>query len=231
MKLRMDKCLKGLAAALPLAGCAMQAAATESGWYVGASVGHTEFDVSDSSLFLPAGFPRLGGEDSSISQALSFGYRFTRYLGIEASYADLRQAEFSSSGLLFSTSIAGTRANGTSNIEFGVRGPSVAIVGSIPIHDWEIVAKIGALYAATRIEGRLDAIVTRSFGLPSFELHESVSESARTTEALVSVGVGYTFAEHYHVKLDWTGMRDVGDEEETAEADITVTSLGFQYRF
>jgi hypothetical protein len=43
--------------------------------------------------------------------------------------------------------------------------------------------------------------------------------------------MGYTFGDHFHVRVDWMTVPDAGDEEKTGEGDVTLMTAGFQYRF
>lgn len=207
----------GLAAVAALASTLTSTAfATESGVYLGVNVGNSKFDVGSTDVQLFDITLSSSQDDKDTGFSVAVGYRFNPYLGLEASYVDFGEATFSESGQLIGLPITFNASAAVS-----VKGPVAAATASLPIGNFELGMKLGAMFAKTEIA------VDVSGGGQSAS--DSVSDS--TTETLVSLGAGYTFGNHFHVRLDFTRVPDAGDENETGEGDVTWWSAGFQYRF
>jgi long-subunit fatty acid transport protein len=48
---------------------------------------------------------------------------------------------------------------------------------------------------------------------------------------MYGLGAGYTFREHFQVRIDWIAVPNVGDESETGEGNVQLFTAGFRYRF
>jgi len=61
----------------------------------------------------------------------------------------------------------------------------------------------------------------------------SVSESDSDTGVTFRTGMGvsYEISEKVRLRADWDLLLDVGDEDETGEADINIFSVGSEFRF
>jgi opacity protein-like surface antigen len=198
---------------IAIATCSGTTCAGDSGWYVGAGVGEVDYG-SGGVLFV--GNERLDAnaiDESddllSSSMSLSFGYRFNRFLSLEAGYLSNDSSTFAL------TDSAGQRFG---TYEFRSQGTSLAVVGTLPLGNWELSARAGVLYADTQAR-----LVTES-GIVQ-------SESVRSPEALAAVGAAYNFTEHWQARLDYTYVLDAGERNETGHVDIELVTLGFAYRF
>ncbi len=201
-----------------------QVFAADSGAYVGLSYGQSKSDITEDDSGFFNVLASTTTDNSDTAWALAFGYRFNPGVAIELAYNDLGESTFSESG----TDTTFPAITGTLSGSASVKGPSVALIGAIPISNWELFGKLGVLAAKTEIEARFTGRTLTS-PVQSFNISERLSAS--TVEVLVGLGVGYTIAEHYHLKFEWTKVPNVGDEEETGESDVSVLALGFQYRF
>jgi hypothetical protein len=222
MKLHAHRRLAGLALALTL-GWALPTYAAESGAYIGFAYGNSELDLGSSSD--PTGFGApITTDESDTGFALSFGYRFSPYIALDGTYYD-----FGASTLRLArpVTVAGILIQNIS-ADAEVKGPALSFVGTIPAGNFELFGKLGVLFAKTELSGQVQG---RTTGSPTQLLDASFSESASTTEVAVGLGMGYTFGEHFHVKLEWTQVPDAGDEEDTGEGDASLLALGLQFRF
>lgn len=206
------------------AGSISAVAASESGPYVGVNLGQSKGDVS----YEPSGLFNVlsssATDDTDTAWALSFGYRFNPILAVELAYNDLGEYTFSETGTRTLTpSLTGTYSGSAS-----VKGASAVLIAAVPFNQWELFVRAGALFAKTEIDDRL---AVRTLTPPAQTVNASASDSVSSTEFLAGLGLGYTIADHYHVKLEWTKIPKVGDEDKTGEADVSVLSAGFQYRF
>jgi hypothetical protein len=111
-----------------------------------------------------------------------------------------------------------------------VKGPAFALMGAIPAGNFEFNARLGLLFATTEIStSARGSVVFPPF--PTQTYNDSSSDSASTTETLYGLGMGYTFRDHFHIRVDWMMVPDAGDDEETGAGDVELLTAGFQYRF
>jgi hypothetical protein len=238
------------AVALSVSAAAMPALAQDSGFYLGASVGQSKYDATNetSGIFQTTTGTRTDDTDTGFS--LAFGYRINPYIGVEFSFADFGDYTLSEYGGTTVTKpgviTPNTRpAYGLVNAQAGSKGYTLAAIGSLPMGNFEVFGKVGGIYAQTTLDLQLfsTSIDTAAVTPPlaptaclsgctwAFPGAGWGSVSAETTELLYAVGAGYTFAEVLFVKLEWTRVPNLGDEDKTLEADVDHISLGFQYRF
>jgi hypothetical protein len=201
--------------------------ATESGFYLGANVGQSSFDVDEASYEEEFG-SSAELDDTDTAWSLSAGYRIAPYFGFEASYVDMGELTFSSSRRF--SSGPGSSIEITDQFSGGLTGFAFAAVGAVPIGRFEINARLGLLFA--EVELQESGTYRNTFpGFPPMSSSYSESESTSTNETVYGLGAGYTFGDHFHVRADWIKVPDAGDEEETGEVDVSSLTLGFQYRF
>lgn len=215
--------LAALALSVAVCSCGT-ASAKDSGVYLGVTAGQSHFDVGDVSsgiTGLPASFTK---DESDTALSFSLGYRFNPFIAIEGAYADYGKATISSTN---SFDYGGITFN-TLDSRIAVNGGFAAVIGAIPAGDWEFSLKLGAFFANTKVTAHVGGMTDTS---PTQLVDDTESESASTVETLAGVGVGYTIANHYHFKAEWTRIPKVGDKEKTGEGDVTSLTLGLQYRF
>jgi hypothetical protein len=196
--------------------CGSAVAAADPGFYIGFSLGEANYDVEPGTSGV---FPIVSSsysDDTGTAVAVTGGYRFSSHLALEASYMDLGTFKYSESGRR-----TAPVSSGTLDADVSASGIALLLAVSAPIGNWDIHAKFGGMQTKTD-----STVVVRSQSL----VQQNASESATTFETVVGLGVGYTIAEHYNLALDWTGVKEVGDDD-TGEADVNVVSLGFSYRF
>jgi hypothetical protein len=248
----MNTCspLRKAVCAIALSTCvAVPALAKDSGFYLGAGIGQSKYDVANetSGYFQTTSGPRTDDTDTGFS--LTFGYRVNPYIGVEFGFADLGDFAFDEYGQVTVTKPPVTPitrpALGDLSIKGGGKGYTLAAVGSLPLGNFELFGKAGAIYAQSTIDTLLNSasidtappitIPGACSPAPSctwaFPGAGQTSESAETTEMLYAVGAGYTFAEVFFVKLEWMRIPNLGDEDKTGETDVDNISIGFQYRF
>lgn len=198
---------------IAIATCARTAAADDSGWYIGAGLGDADYGKRGILHYDSETLDATAIDDSddplSSSISLAFGYRFNRYLSLEAGYAWNDSTEYAL------TDAAGARFG---TYEFRTQGASLAVVGILPLGNWELLARAGVMYADT--EGSL---FTDAGTLEDERVH--------TAEALIAIGGAYNFTEHWQAKLDYAFVNDAGEPHETGHADTKLLTLGFTYRF
>ena len=213
-----------------IAASSVAAAESTAGWYFGATGGQAQADVDQAAFdsfvegeFAANGFPVISGtstlEDSDSSWSIVAGYRFSPYFSVEGSYIDFGVVEYRASGLVnppgpvFSTPAAYAQ-------DLEASGFTAAAVGTAPIGEmFELHARAGILFT--------DIDISESASISGFSGADSYSSDSR--DFFFGVGAGLNFGEQWSISLDWQLFKDVGDEEETGEADIDRISLGVTY--
>lgn len=198
---------------------------------MGAEVGQSTLDVSkddlddltltainQSGLFVTSASSSL--DDSDTTYGVFVGYRFLPFLAAELAWFDMGTASYSGSGIvsdgLFSAQL-------DVDAEAEVSGPALSLLGIYPINDrWEVFGRAGVLFAETELS------FSASFpGLAS----ESASVSTDTEELLWGAGIAYNFNSNVGVRVEYTQVLDVGDDDETGEGDVDRIVLNLSYSF
>lgn len=114
---------------------------------------------------------------------------------------------------------SGGIAHGTAS--FDSKGPTLALVGAVQLHDFEMFLKLGYLFA------HADLSVVGING--STKLNTRVTAS--TPAPLAGAGIRYAFNDHWHVKLEFDHYDRIGDAQTTGSVNINATTLGIGCRF
>lgn len=202
-----------------------------AGWYFGVTGGQTEADLNKPDFddmvifaFESNGMDVLSGtstlDDSDTSFSLFGGYRFSEFFATEVSYVDLGTGKYRSSGVVDPFGSA-PPTTATYSADYEVAGFTAAAIGSAPIgHGFDLHGRVGILFADTEISGR--ATISSAVG--------SDSVSADSQDFFYGLGLGLQVGANWSFSLDWQQFKDVGDEDETGEADVNRLSLGVIYR-
>lgn len=114
----------------------MPAAAQETGFYVGASIGQSEF--KDACSDLPAGF---SCDEKDTAWKIFGGYQFNRHFAAELGYNDLGEVSASGFGLTAATEVTAWE---------------LVAVGSFPVVDrFSVYGKLGAYRAETEFSSNI----------------------------------------------------------------------------
>jgi opacity protein-like surface antigen len=198
---------------IAIASCSHTASADDNGWYVGAGVGEVDYASRGVLYYEDQKLDARAIDDPedplTSSVSLAFGYRFNRYLSLEAGYLANNSTQ------LLLTDAAGQRFG---TYEFRSEGASLVVIGTLPLGRWELYARSGMLYADTEARLVTDAGVLWS-------------DRVRSPELLTAVGGAFNFTEHWQAKLDYTYVPDAGERSETGESKIEVVTVGLTYRF
>jgi opacity protein-like surface antigen len=201
-----------------MASVVASAAHAESGFFLGANFGTSNYDVDSSRTFLPpaATLVRSETDDSGSAVSVAVGYRFGRYFGVEASYVDLGSASGKDIWRVSFPVVHEAPAESS----LGVTGPAVMAFAVFPLSKFEPYVRAGVLFAETEFD----------FLYSEFISGQAFTNSTGTTETAVGLGVAYLFTEQIAFKLDWTRYLEVGDEE-TGEVDIDSLTVGLRFTF
>jgi OmpA-OmpF porin, OOP family len=207
--------MRRISMCLPLVALAIApaAAADDSGFYLGASLGLA--NTGDNSQLGLADLPLLTGKthDNDTSLGLAAGYRFNRNIALELGYVDLGEI---TSDVTDATGATDTRAV----VGFSAEGVTLAIIGMLPIGKWEPYLKAGVLRSSTVLE----------FSGSSSGEDFSARITNEAGDALYGIGVRYALTERLQISLDSTYFVEVG-EPDKGRSDYLNTSLGASWRF
>lgn len=166
-------------------------------------------------------------DDSDTAFGLVTGYRFTRYLAVEAGYVNFGKVSFKS------------RASGTYPLDTGTTdvtiesettGFTFAVLGALPLsRDWELLARAGVLFADNKI--RIEINSTGNQFIPPLGNSFSASDSESSTETFAALGISRRFLEIYSLRLEYQRAFDAGDEDAGGKGDLDVISLGVMVTF
>jgi OOP family OmpA-OmpF porin len=188
--------------------------ATDSGFYLAASYGKPTYDVDVQSPYLAV------QAESDSAWSVSGGYRFNPYIGIEAGYANLGDYEIQEYP-------QSSPATVSAPVQYTYEGPTLSLIGSLPIGNFAVSLKAGVLFASITNNFQLTGV--RS---PGDAVVADKRYGARSTQELQGgVILGYTFAEHVFINVDWTRFVNVGDGTNPPDATIDTLMLGLSYRF
>lgn len=180
-------------------GTAHAAPASDEGWYVGASAGRTEFT-----------FPNGGGELDADGYSVHGGYRISRHVALEASYADLGSASFQydcEAGLVCVPEIYPIAFHQSYS------RVNIALVGILPLNErFDLFAKVG--FGESRYEESV------RYGISTL----TDRSSDESSETLLGLGGRLHFNAPWSLRLQW-------DRSEVSGVEVDGYWLGVEYRF
>jgi opacity protein-like surface antigen len=155
-----------------------------------------------------------GDDEEGTSWSVGAGYRFNRYLALEASYVNLGTLNATHTFNMPPFLGGGTFAF---HRELETTGPALAAFGILPISDsWELFVRAGILFADTDL-------TTRSNGS-----RNSVSFDSEPTT--LGAGAQFDWQDHWSARLEFQRSFDVGGDDVASEADVDGVSLAVIYR-
>lgn len=191
-----------LAAALLALGCGASVARAdnERGFYAGAGVGQFNVKIDDIDDADEA-IERLDDDDAAWK--IFAGYRFNPYIALEAAYIDFGnpRSHFSASG-------------SSGDYKVSLDGFAPYLIGSLPLGPVELFAKVGYYYYDVKTAVDLD------------DLGGNVFRSSKSDQDfLYGVGVGMTFFDHLHARLEYERI----EAEQLDDADALWLSAAWRF--
>lgn len=215
------------AACALLSGTALAAEGT--GFYVGADLGEASSDIKKAeidnginSAFDFTGFAVDSSklDKSDMTYGVFVGYRFLPYLATELAYFGTGKANYKASGTVL---VGDTPTPVDVKLDWEAKGPALSVIGILPFADvWDVYARVGVFFADTKVTAKATSGTVSS---------GSFDQSKNTTEFIWGVGGGYTFLDHWTVRLEYQGLPDVGDKKNTGEFNVDRITLAMAYRF
>lgn len=140
----------------------------------------------------------------------TIGYRVNRYFAAEVSYTDFGAYE-----------VRERYSFGDVRYELGVRGPSVAVLGSVPLGErWAVFLRGGVLFADQEVSTK---VVTSS---PSTN---GPARSFSDEVIMAGAGVQWSFASRWAVRLEYQRTDDL-QYDNTGESSIDQASLSVLFK-
>jgi len=172
-------------AVLVLSGLLAASQASAQGFYIGGSVGQSNFDDSNA-------IPDLitsGTVDSTDTGYKIFGgYQFNQHFGLELAWVDLGKATYS--GAFLGASVTGGTVE-TSGLNFSAvgtlpLGSNFALFGKVGFFTWE--SKASDVTGGVPFSGKDDG-----------------------TDVSFGIGASYNFTKNFGVRAEWERFKAVGD--------------------
>ena len=176
--MKITKHLIAAGALLALSSGAAFADDNEHGWLIGGGFGQFNLQIDDLGD-LGDSIANFDANDSSWK--LFTGYRFNKYLSVEAAYVN-----FGEPGDDFT-------ADGTSgDYSIGLSGFAPYVVGTIPLGPVELSAKLGYYFYDLKVNSDFDSLGGNLF-----------SSDDSGEDVVYGVGVGMTFMEHLNTRFEY----------------------------
>ncbi len=223
------------AAVAAIALVASPAYAADDGFYAGAGVGVGQASIpkskaTDSFIYafdylgLPLETWSARTDESAVMWSAFAGYRFIKYLAVEAGYLDTGTASYKGTGstLVFDPDIndyVAVAVNG--KIDWHATGWPVSALGIWPIGDsWEVFGRVGAFIGDVKADLRVssDGAIGKDH------------TSGNSTEFLYGVGVDARFSTNWAARFEWLAIPSLGSSD-TGSGDWNGLQFSLLYRF
>jgi OmpA-like transmembrane domain len=161
----------------------------------------------------------LDARDSSYGFVV--GWRLTEHIALEGGYLDLGDVVYKdrSTGLFANTP---PPENWAQNLETSTSGIALSALGILPLsYRWEVFARGGVLIANS------EESVFITDGNQSQKLRANQSGF----DLFAGLGVGFSLAEIYNVRLEYGRVFDAGDDDVLDEADVDMATLNVTVSF
>ncbi|MET0536086.1 MAG: outer membrane beta-barrel protein [Steroidobacter sp.] len=137
------------------------------------------------------------------------GYRVNRYLAAELTYADFGEFQ-----------IIERYSFGNVDYELGVRGPSVSVLGTLPLGEqWELFLRGGVLFADQQVS--LGFSGSSTGGPPDLDYSDEVITAG--------AGVQWSFATRWAARLEYQRTGDM-KYDNTGESSLEQASLSVMFK-
>ena len=196
-----------------------QAAAQNSGWYIGGGPGATnaKFERGD---FTGLAAGTYSVDDSDVAPRVFGGYRVAPNWAVEFGIAALGSYKHRFN--------AGT---GTALYRYDVSAATVAMAGKLPLGGGvSLNGRLGAAFTATRLRGPSTSgtIATNPPSCIDFFFDDC---TATKTNFLWGLGVQFDLNPRWGMRLDYDNYGEVGEEFETGRAKVESLSANVVFRF
>jgi long-subunit fatty acid transport protein len=192
-------------------GVAGTAVADDHGFYMGVDAGVASYPNDVRLRLNGTAYERESSKGTDFAWSFAAGYRFNRYLALEAGFADLGHAE---TKLVTKTDPNTSRGD----VKLSARGKTLALLTHIPIGNWDSYFKVGAMQSifGTEVRAKVDG--------DEFQR----SWQNEDTRVLLGVGTRYAFTEQWAVSFALDYYVKMGGP---LTASVASPRIGIAYRF
>lgn len=146
-------------------------------------------------------------DDTDTAWKIFGGYRFNPNIAIEAGYVDF--GEFTASDTIFGFSVTGKAE---------VTGVTAHVLGILPVHERvSLMARAGTIYSDVDIKASGAGI--------------TVNEDDQSFAFAAGLGAEFNITDQFALRAEYELFKDVGDDDETGESDVTLLSASALFRF
>lgn len=171
-----------------------------SGIYLGAGVGQFNVQIDDIDQTDDA-IERLDDDDAAWKAFV--GYRFNRYLALEAAYIDLGKPNGRSGG-----------SGSSGDYRLRLKGFAPYVIGTIPLGPVELFGKAGYYFYDVDLRVDIDD-----------PLSPDVDSSKSDEDFIYGVGIGMTFFDHLNARLEYERI----DSDVIDDADALWLSASWRF--
>ena len=222
---------KTLLAAAVFACAATAVQANEVSGYLTGSVGQAKAEKPKVVKEEQGLFKEFGGSTSSdrtdTAYKIAVGLKVNPYIALEAQYIDLGKASYKGS---ISEPGFGSYSE---KIDFKTSGLGANLVGTLPLDDFTVFAKVG--YHLLKTKGTLKDSVSIT-GLGNFS--DSESKTVRKWTPSFGIGASYAITQELAVVAEYERYQDVANkkvnvygDKTSFKHDIDLASVGLRYNF
>lgn len=171
-------------AVLVLSGLVAASQASAQGFYIGGSVGKSDFDDNNTTGLITSG--TVDGKDTGFK--IFGGYQFNQNFGVELAYVDLGQASYS--GFFGAVPVTGGTVK--------TSGLNISAVGTLPLGSgFALFGKAGLFTWEAKANDTTG-------GLPFSATDDGVDLS-------LGIGASYDFTKNFAIRAEWERFKAVGD--------------------
>ena len=222
---------KTLLAAAVFACATTAVQANEVSGYLTGSVGQAKAEKPKVVKEEQGLFKEFGGSTSSdrtdTAYKIAVGLKVNPYIALEAQYIDLGKASYKGS---ISEPGFGSYSE---KIDFKTSGLGANLVGTLPLDDFTVFAKVG--YHLLKTKGTLKDSVSIT-GLGNFS--DSESKTVRKWTPSFGIGASYAITQELAVVAEYERYQDVANkkvnvygDKTSFKHDIDLASVGLRYNF
>jgi len=208
------------------------ARAAQLGIYAGISYAMVEKDSTRSAFAAEAlgvydafGFTPLTSTASLDAKDSAYGFvvgwRLTEHIALEGGYLDLGDVVYKdrSTGLFANTPPA---ENWAQNLETSTSGIALSALGILPLtYRWEVYARGGVLIANSE----------ESVFITDGNQSEKLRANQSGFDLFAGLGLSFSVAEIYNLRLEYGRVFDAGDDDVLDEADVDMATLNVTVSF
>lgn len=167
--------------------------------------------------FVPLLGPDTTMDETDVGWNIALGYRLNKYLAAELSYVDAGEASMVQR---YSTPPTSSLPDVLRTYTVNARGPSVSVLGSLPLGEqWEVFLRGGVLFARQEVESK--TIIESPTAIVGRPIERDYSDEVFT----VGAGVQWAFLPRWTARLEYQRSDDLQPNDIMGESRLDQASL------